>query len=131
MMCLRAMALTLTHIPGEDHLAALDRGPDAPGTNLVDRVQTQPAFVQRTRELQDLPYLVAIQLHPLETRSPEPRKLLAVRRHNEPPPVDLGIQYRPTLLNLNGNYTGLPVLVHLRTLNPRIRLYSTLEHLSC
>ena len=31
------------------------------------------------------------------------------------------------LLNLNGNYTGLPVLVHLYTLNPRVRLYLTFQ----
>jgi hypothetical protein len=73
--------------------------------------------------------MVAIQLHPLETSSPRPRKLLAVSRKNEPPPVYLGIQHRPTLLNLNRNYTGVPILVHLCTLNPRMRFQVVLQHL--
>src|SRR5215210_4386803 len=120
---------TFINIPGEDNLAAFHRGLDSCGTSPVDRLQCQPAPVQRPREHQDLPYLVAIQLHPLETRSSWPRKLLAVSRENEPPPVNLGIQHRPTLLNLNRNYTGVPVLVHLYTLNPRMRLQFAFQHL--
>jgi hypothetical protein len=83
--------------------------------------------VQLVREIQDLPYLVAIQLQPRETRSPEPRKFLAVRGQHDLPSVHLGIQYRPTFLNLNGNYTGVPVFVHPCTLNPGVRFYFSLQ----
>src|SRR5687768_14049492 len=119
---------TFTNVPGENNLAALHRGLDSCGTSPVDGIQRQPAPVQRPREHQDLPYLVAIQLHPLETSSPWPRKLLAISRENEPPPVNLGIQHRPTLFNLNRNYTGVPIHVHLCTLNPRMRLQVVLQH---
>ena len=129
MMLFKRLGLAIAYVPGEDDAPALHGGLDAPGTDPVDGVQRHPAPVQRLREIQDLPYLVAIQLHPLETRSPEPRKLLAVGREDDPPSVHLGIQHRPTFLNLNGNYTGVPVLVHLRTLNPRIRLHLVLQHL--
>src|SRR5215217_2595627 len=120
---------TLTNIPGEDNPAAFHRGLDAPSTSPVDRFQCQPALVQLPREHQDLPYLVAIQLHPLEASSPRPRKLLAVSRENEPPPFNLSIQHRPALLNLNRNYTGVPILMHLSTLNPRMRLQVAFQHL--
>ena len=61
--------------------------------------------------------------------SPESGKLLAIRGQDDLSPIDLGMEHRTTLLNLNGNYTGLPVLVHPCTLNPDVRLHFILQQL--
>src|SRR5215210_6628498 len=121
---LQGLGLAVVNVPGENHGPVLHGGADAVGTSPVDRVNRHSVVVQRTREIQDLPHLVAIQHHQVEARSPEPREFLPVRGQNDLPTVNLCIQHRPTFLNLNGNYTGLPVFVHLCTLNPNIRLYS-------
>src|SRR4028118_65618 len=101
----------------------------APGVGGIHRLLLQAALPQDPPDPQDVSYLILVQLHPGQARPPEPGKLPAIERQRPAFSLDLSVEHRPPLLNLNRNYTGLVILKHLSTLNPRVSLYSALQSL--
>src|SRR3712207_4546546 len=110
-------------IPGEDDAAALDGGLDAARPHLVYRVQPDAVALQYPCELHDLPQQILTQLNSLEVRSSRLREPGPVRRQDHPPPLNLSVQRRTAFLNVNRNYTGIPILGHHCILYPTVRLY--------
>src|SRR4028118_1754458 len=99
----------------------------APGVGGIHRLLLQAALPQDPPDPQEVSYLILVQLHPGQARSPEPGKLPAIERQRPAFSFDLNVEHRPPLLNLNRNYTGLVILKHLHTLNPKVRFYATLQ----